>query len=77
MCLVDLSVRQLRAIFKYTLFLKFPFVKKGIQFTVILTPCHMYMGILENILFFSKYFSLTSMHFKSLKTEHLKNSFQS
>lgn len=52
MCLVDLSVRQLRAIFKYTLFLKFPFVKKGIQFTVILTPCHMYMGILENILFF-------------------------
>lgn len=37
----------------------------------------MYMGILENILFFSKYFSLTSMHFKSLKTERLKNSFQS
>lgn len=55
MCLVDLSLRQLRAIFKYTLFLKFPFVKKGIQFTVILTPCHMYMGILENMLFFFFY----------------------
>lgn len=72
MCLVDLSLRQLRAIFKYTLFLKFPFVKKGIQFTVILTPCHMYMGILENMLGF-----FSSMHFKSLKTEHLKNSFHS
>lgn len=55
MCLVDLLLRQLRAIFQYSLFLKFPFVKKGIQFTVILTPCHMYMGILENTVFFFFY----------------------